>query len=72
VTALGVVVLLFAACLGAGAAVLASARVLGDFRRGEAVAWSFAAGFRVVGSMGSEFGVMLAGSCLALPFGAGS
>ena len=48
-TALGVVLLLFAACLGAGAAVLASVRVLGDFDRGEAVAWSFAAGFGVIG-----------------------
>ncbi len=71
-TALGVVLLLFAACLGAGAAVLVCVRVLGDFDRGEAVAWSFAAGFGVIGSMGSEFGVMLAGSCLALLFGAGS
>ena len=41
--------LLFAACLGAGAAVLACAGVLRDFRRGEAVAWSFAAGFGVIG-----------------------
>ena len=48
-TALGTVLLLFAACLGAGAAVLASVRVLGDFGRGEAVAWSFAAGFGVIG-----------------------
>jgi len=48
-TALGTVLLLFAACLGAGAAVLASVRVLGDFDRGEAVAWSFAAGFGVIG-----------------------
>ncbi len=70
--AVGAVVLVFAASLGAGAAVLAAVGVLGDFDRGEAVAWSFAAGFRVIGSMGSEFGVMLAGSCLALPFGASS
>ena len=48
-TALGTVLLLFAACLGAGAAVLACVRVLGDFDRGEAVAWSFAAGFGVIG-----------------------
>ncbi len=48
-TALGMVLLLFAACLGAGAAVLACVRVLGDFDRGEAVAWSFAAGFGVIG-----------------------
>ncbi len=43
-TALDTVLLLFAACLGAGAAVLACVRVLGDFDRGEAVAWSFASG----------------------------
>ncbi len=48
-TALGTVLLLVAACLGAGAAVLACVRVLGDFDRGEAVAWSFAAGFGVIG-----------------------
>ncbi|MFQ5620181.1 MAG: hypothetical protein ACE5FR_14550, partial [Rhodospirillales bacterium] len=48
-TALAMVLLLFAACLGAGAAVLACVRVLGDFDRGEAVAWSFAAGFGVIG-----------------------
>ncbi len=48
-TAVGMVLLLFAACLGAGAAVLACVRVLGDFDRGEAVAWSFAAGFGVIG-----------------------
>ena len=40
-TARGTVILLFAACLGAGAAVLACVRVLGEFPRGEAVAWSF-------------------------------
>ncbi len=48
-TALGTVLLLFAACLGAGVAVLACAGVLRDFRRREAVAWSFAAGFGVIG-----------------------
>ena len=48
-TALGTVLLLFAACLGAGAAVLASVRVLGGLDRGEAVAWSFAAGFGGIG-----------------------
>ena len=47
--AVGAVVLVFAASLGAGAAVLAAVGVLGDLRRGEAVAWSFAAGFGVIG-----------------------
>ena len=48
-TAVGAVVLLFAASLGAGAAVLAAVGVLGDLRRSEALAWSFAVGFGVVG-----------------------
>ncbi|MFQ5619607.1 MAG: hypothetical protein ACE5FR_11600, partial [Rhodospirillales bacterium] len=47
--AVGAVVLVFAASLGAGAVVLAAVGVLGDSRRGEAVAWSFAAGFGVIG-----------------------
>ncbi|MFQ5695500.1 MAG: hypothetical protein ACE5HB_05890, partial [Terriglobia bacterium] len=47
--AVGAVVLVFAASLGAGAVVLAAVGVLGDLRRGEAVAWSFAAGFGVIG-----------------------
>ncbi len=48
-TAVGAVVRVFAASLGAGAAVLAAVGVLGDLRRSEALAWSFAAGFGVVG-----------------------
>jgi len=45
----GVVVLVFSACLGAGAAVLALVRLLPELDWGERVAWSFAVGIGAFG-----------------------
>lgn len=47
--AAGATILLCGACVGAGAALLAAARVVGRMERAEATAWSFALGAGVVG-----------------------
>ena len=73
------VALIFAACLGAGSAVLASLGLLGDLDRGERVAWGFAAGLGLIGWAGFflalagmlEFWALLvfcAAACLGLIF----